>query len=429
MRRLAWDASGSLSAPSVLPALARLGPWRVRGFGETGGQSRRRPARRGASIGILQKFIERRAEPPFVASDKFIHINRPLMDERETQAVLSVMESGVLTSPAKDGGPSVQKLEKAVREFTGARYAVAVNSGTAALQASLLSLGVGKDDEVIVPSFSYVATANAVRSVGARPVFADIGEDLTMDPASASSLVTGRTAAVIPVHLYGRVADIPAISEAAGDARIIEDAAQSLGSTINGRHTGTLAGVGCYSLYPGKVATAGEGGVIVTDDGAIHQSLLAVRNHGNTGSEFERFGVNLRMPEISAAIGAVQVDKLPAFLDARRRNAALLSDLLKETGLVLPAAGKEERPNWGLYTVMSDRRDALLDSLARRQVGAAVYYRTPIHMTPYYHHQDGRRLPATERAARLVLSLPVHPGVTGTDIERIAGIISGTVRS
>lgn len=361
--------------------------------------------------------------------DKFIPINRPLVDEREAQAVLSVMESGILTSPSKDGGPAVQKLESAIREFTGARYAVAVNSGTAALQASLLSLGVGKDDEVIVPSFSYVATANAVHSVGARPVFADIGEDLTMDPASVSSLVTGRTAAVIPVHLYGRVADIRAISEAAGDVHIIEDAAQSLGSTTKGRHTGTLAGVGCYSLYPGKVATAGEGGVVVTDDGATHESLLAIRNHGNTGSEFERFGVNLRMPEVSAAIGAVQVDKLPAFLDTRHRNAALLSDLLEDTGLALPAAGKGERPNWGLYTIMSDRRDALLDSLARGQVGAAVYYRTPIHLTPYYRRRDGRRLPVTERAAQLVLSLPVHPGVTAIDIERIAGIISGTVRS
>lgn len=354
---------------------------------------------------------------------EFIPINRPLLDDRETRAVLSVLESGTLTSPSREGGPVVQRLERAVRDFTGARHAVAVNSGTAALQASLLALDVGKGDEVIVPSFSYVATANAVLSVGAIPVFADIGDGLTMDPASVSSLVTESTAAVIPVHLYGRVADIPAISEAAGGLHVIEDAAQSLGSTINGRHTGTLSRMGCYSLYPGKVATAGEGGVVVTDDDAVHDRLLAIRNHGNTGSEFGSFGVNLRMPEVSAAIGAVQMDKLPSFLDARRRNATQLSNLLEETGLGLPTVREGENPNWNLYTVTSDRRDDLLDALNRNGVGAAVYYRTPIHRTP--HYAGTCSLPVTERAARQVLSLPVHPGVAGKDLERIAGIISG----
>lgn len=354
---------------------------------------------------------------------RFIPINKPLLDDREARAVLSVLESGTLTSPSREGGPAVQRLERAVRDFTGARHAVAVNSGTAALQASLLALDVEKGDEVIVPSFSYVATANAVLSVGAVPVFADIGADLTMDPASVASLVTENTTAIIPVHLYGRVSDISAISEAAGGLHVVEDAAQSLGSTINGRHTGTLSEMGCYSLYPGKVATAGEGGVVVTDDDAIHDRLLAIRNHGNTGSEFGSFGINLRMPEVSAAMGAVQVDKLPSFLDSRRRNAAHLSDLLEGTDLGLPVTREGESPNWNLYTVMSDSRDDLLDALNRNGVGAAIYYRVPIHMTPV--HAGTCSLPVTEDAARRVLSLPVHPAVAGKDLERIAGIISG----
>ena len=204
---------------------------------------------------------------------------------------------------------------------------------------------------------------------------------------------------------------------------MIEDAAQSLGSTINGRHTGMLSRVGCYSLYPGKVATAGEGGVVITDDDTIHDRLLTIRNHGNTGSEFESFGVNLRMPEISAAIAGVQMDKLPSFLNVRRRNAALLSELLEGADLRLPTTREGENPNWNLYTVVSDRRDDLLGTLNCNGVGAAVYYKTPIHKMP--HYTGACSLPATEEAAQQVLSLPVHPRVTEGDIGRIAGIITG----
>ncbi len=352
---------------------------------------------------------------------KFIKINEPMLGERERQAAVQVIESGVLTSPAREGGPAVQRLERLICEFTGARYAISVSSGTAALQAALISLGVKRGDEVLVPSFSYVATANAVYSVGAAPVFVDVRDNYTMNPACVRSAITGNTAAIIPVHLYGHVADIPAIRQEAPDIPIIEDAAQSLGSTINGRHTGTLSEMGCYSMYPGKVATAGEGGVVVTGNEKLRDNLLAIRNHGNTGNEFNMFGINLRMPEISAAIGAIQIDRLPYFLDVRRRNASLLSELLRETGLVLPNPGDGQAPNWGLYTISLNNRDSMHERLYRCDIGAAIYYKTPIHLMPLY--RSSLTLPETERAAQTVLSLPVHPGVTPDDISYIARVM------
>lgn len=356
-----------------------------------------------------------------------IRINGPLLGDEEARAVVKVLESGVLTSPEPRGGPAVRRLERAAREFTGARHAVAVNSGTGALQAALMALGVGAGDEVVVPSFSYVATANAVLSVGAVPVFADIRDDYTMDPDVIPGLVTRRTACIMPVHLYGRAADVPAISRAAGDTPIIEDAAQSLGTTIRGHHAGTLSDVGCYSFYPGKVATSGEGGVVVTGDDYVYGRLLAVRNHGNDDGQFRTLGLNLRMPEVCAAVGAVQMGKLPSFLKRRRRNAALLSETLRDTGLGLPEARDGENPNWSLYTVTSPRRDALLESLNRNRVGAAIYYKTPIHVMP--HYRNGASLPATEEAARRVLSIPVHPGLTPEDMEYVAEAVRRGVSS
>lgn len=354
----------------------------------------------------------------------FIPINRPILDDAEIRAAQAVLESGILTSPSPDGGPAVQRLEHKVCDYTGSRYAVAVGSGTAALQAALMALDISVGDEVVVPSFSYVATANAVRSVGARPVFADISDDHTMNTDSLRNCIGPKTVAVIPVHLYGRVAHMDIISEISESAgiHVIEDAAQSLGSTIDGHHTGTLSEMGCYSLYPGKVATSGEGGIITTDNKTLKDRLCAVRNHGNTGDAFEVLGTNLRLPEISAAIGAVQMDKLPGFLERRRHNAARLSDILAESGLLLPRPRRHENPNWNLYTASSDDRDHLLDGLNRNGVGAAVYYRTPIHATPLY--ADGTTsLPETDRAAQTVISLPVHPGVGEAEIYRMTKII------
>ena len=212
-------------------------------------------------------------------------INGPITDHTEAQAVAAVMESGMLTSPRRDGGPAVQRLERAVREFTGARHAVAVSSGTAALHAVMISMDIGHGDEVIIPSFSYVATANAVVAAGATPIFADTTGNHTMDADAVSAAITPRTRCIIPVHLYGRAARMDEILDVSSGRgiHVIEDAAQSLGTTMHGRHTGTIADAGCYSMYPGKVVTAGEGGVVVTDNDSTYERLLSVRNHGNNG--------------------------------------------------------------------------------------------------------------------------------------------------
>lgn len=350
-------------------------------------------------------------------------INRPIMDEREVEAAARVIRSGMLTSPSLEGGVEVRRLERKICEMTGSRHAVAVSSGTAALQAALLALGVGYQDEVIVPSFSYVATANAVVSVGAVPVFADILEDCTMDAESVRRLVGTRTAAVVPVHLYGRIARIDHIQEAAGDIPVLEDAAQSLGSTIHGKHSGTLAEVGCYSMYPGKVSTSGEGGIIVSDNDNVWERLRRIRNHGNAGGVFDSFGLNLRMPEVSAAIGAVQVERLPVFLRQRRANAARLSTLLSDADVALPHLQKGEDSNWNLYTIRATHRDDLQQNLIRHSIDAAIYYKTPIHTMSHFR-RAGINLPETERAADTVLSLPVHPAVTEQDLDRMARIVN-----
>lgn len=352
-----------------------------------------------------------------------IRINQPIMDDAEVDAAISVIKSGILTSPEFEGGPEVQKLEKVVCDFTGARHAIAINSGTVALQSSLLALDIGSGDEVIVPSFTYVATANAVKAVGATPIFADISLDnYTINPDSVRDCITDRTAAIIPVHLYGLAANIKQIQEVAGNIPIIEDAAQSLGSTTHNRHTGTLADMGCYSLYPGKVITAGEGGIIVTNDDHIRERLLAIRNHGNVRGTFAVFGINARLPEISAAIARVQMRKLPSFLDMRRRNATYLNSHLQNDMVRFPTLQPGESPNWNLYTVAILGRAKLLNVLKQNKVGAAVYYKTPIHRTSHYSSKTS--LPKTDEAAASVISIPVHPAVTFDDMSCMVELIN-----
>jgi len=367
---------------------------------------------------------------------RIIPINMPLIDEREVEAVAEVLRSGVLTGhPGR--GPMVTRFEGAFAGFVGARHGVAVNSGTAALHMALLAAGVTQGDQVIVPSLTFVATAEAVALAGARPVFVDIDpETYNISPGEIEGAVTERTRAIIPVDLYGLSADMGAVREAAQKhgLAVIEDAAQAHGALHRGRPPGSFAEMACWSFYASKNMTTGEGGMVTTDSDELAEKLRSIRVHGETGPyRSSMLGHNYRMPEIEAAIGLVQLKKLPEFLERRRRNAGLLTERLRGLkGLRLPAEPRGYRHSWYLYTVRleeggGERRDAVVEELAGRGVGAAVYYRVPVHLMPYYRRFGRRRLPETEKAASQVFSLPVHPGVTPEEIGHIGRSVAQVV--
>jgi|LULS01.1.fsa_nt_gb dTDP-4-amino-4,6-dideoxygalactose transaminase len=357
-----------------------------------------------------------------------VPINVPEIGDEEIREAKNVLSEKSLTSSSFDGGTRVQQFEKLLSKFVKSKFAVAVNSGTAALQASLYALDISAGDEVLIPSFTFVATANSVKSVGAKPVFVDIlKNNYTMDPDDLRKKITKRTKAVIPVHLYGNVAYMKEILEITrkSNIKIIEDSSQSLGSKLGGKHSGTFSHLGCFSLYAAKVMTSGEGGAIVTDDKKLFEKLRMIRNHGLSKNRVTTtFGLNLRMPEISAALAKVQIKKLPALLSQRKKNAQILNNLLKNYEIILPKERKGETSNWYLYTVALRNRNNVMKKLNSLGINATVYYSPPIHKTPYYKTKTS--LPNTEWASNHVLSLPIHPKVRKIDLVKIGKTLSST---
>ena len=355
-----------------------------------------------------------------------IPINIPDIDEQEIREVTSVLSEKALTSASFEGGKRVRQFEDLLSNFVKSKFAVAVNSGTSALQASLYALDIKPNAEVLIPSFTFVATANSVKSIGAKPVFVDILKDnFTMDPDDMKKKITKRTKAIIPVHLYGHVAYMKEIMEIAKkhQLEIIEDASQSLGSKFKGKHSGTFSRLGCFSMYAAKVMTAGEGGAIVTDDKKLFEKLKQIRNHGLSKHHItSKFGLNLRLPEINAAIAKIQMKKSPTFLRQRKKNAQILTEFLQNHDIILPKERKNEVMNWYLYTVTLKQRDKIMNKLNSTGIGAAVYYNPPIHQTPYY--KTKKTLTATEWASRHVISLPIHPKVKKSDLLKIKKVLS-----
>jgi len=367
---------------------------------------------------ILERFISEVIMKSIVQ----ISINIPIIGKEEIIAVNSILKNGALTSAANCGGKNVQEFEKLVSSYVKSKFVVAVNSGTAALQAALYSLNIKKDDEVLLPSFTFVATVNAVMSTGAKPVFVDIlKENFTMDPIDLKKKITKKSKVIMPVHLYGNMAHIEQIIKISKkrNLNVIEDAAQSLGSTFKGKHSGTFSRLGCYSMYPGKVMTSGEGGFVVTNEKKLFEKLRMIRNHGMVhGYDTKIFGLNLRLPEISAAIAKIQIKKLPGFLLKRRKNAKILSELISDLNIQIPTERNNEKVNWALYTIAIKNRNHILKKLNSKGIGAAAYYTTPVHKIPYYNNKT--KLPVTNWAASNVLSLPVHPKVTDKNLLFIA---------
>jgi dTDP-4-amino-4,6-dideoxygalactose transaminase len=357
----------------------------------------------------------------------------PKIGEEEIEAVVQVMRSGMLTS-GLGAGPKVSEFEKNYAAFAGVKHAIAVNTGTAALHAAVMACGVKAGDEVILPSFTFVATAEAVVLAGAKPVFADIDpETYTLSLQAIKKAVTPKTKAVVPVDLYGLPADIKPIREIATKKglSIIEDCAQSHGATAEGKPAGAIADTACWSLYAAKNIGTGEGGVVTTDDDELAEKVRMVRTHGEKVKyQSQILGTNYRMTEIQAAIGIVQLKKLPSFFEKRSHNAARLTkNLEKSDKIVLPSKLVNRSPSWYLYTVrIKDAtegwRNKIIEQMHEKGIGAEAYYPIPVHQMPYYKETFGIfNLPETEKAAKQVLSLPIHPGVTDEQVDFIAQTI------
>lgn len=371
---------------------------------------------------------------------EFIPINKPQFDRLERDEVLTVLEEGDLTSASYDGGKRVQQFERQLEQYLKVKHVIAVNSGTSALHAALLAMGIVAGDEVILPSFTFVATANAVVATGAKPVFIDIiKNDYTLDPDRIERLVTPRTKAIIPVHLYGHTADMSKIMEVGKKHSliIIEDACQSLGASYLGKQTGSTGDVGCFSLYASKVITSGEGGAVSTNNDSIAANLRMIRNHGMVhGYDTQVLGLNMRLPEMNAALATAQMKKLFAMLEARKKNAKVYHEALKsiseskEVSCILPVEADGKVYNWYLYTVaLPGNRDRVKSHLNAEGIGATVYYNPPVHKTPYYRELcPDTELPVTETAADEVLSLPVHPSVSGTQVQLICDKIKEVLK-
>lgn len=351
-----------------------------------------------------------------------IPISRPLIGKEEKEAVLAVLESGQLAQ-----GPRVQEFEQHFAAFCGVKHAIATSSGTTALVAALLSHGVGPGDEVITTPFTFIASANSILFTGAKPVFVDVDqESYNIDPHLIEEKITENTKALLPVHLYGYPCDMDAIMHIAAEhgLAVIEDACQAHGAAIRGKKVGSY-GTGCFSFYPSKNMTTAEGGMITTDDDEIADHARLIRNHGQSQLYLHQtMGYNFRMTELQAALGLVQLQKLPEWTRIRIENASYLSERL--SNVITPKVREGYRHVFHQYTVRVGRdRDAALEKLNQAGIGARVYYPLPVHQQPFYRQLGyDESLPVAERMSREVLSLPVHPALTRDELDKIVSEVS-----
>ena len=339
-------------------------------------------------------------------------------------AVARVLDSGVFIL-----GPECKAFDVEFAQAVGAKYSLGVDSGTSALELALEAVGVGPGDEVILPSFTFIATATAVSVLGAKPVFADIDPiTLTLDSKSVEGALTARTKAVVAVHIFGQPCDMDPLLSLAKAKRlsIIEDCAQSHLATYKGRPTGSIGDLAAFSFYPSKnLGAAGDAGAVTTNDKPLCDSINILRNCGRSaaaGYDHVRIGHNCRLDEIQAAILRVKLLRLEAWTAARRRVAAIYDAGLAGLPLKLPPLGSEtSKPVFHLYTVRTDRRDALAADMRRHGIGTGVYYPTPVHLQPAYAALGGKAgsLPVSEAASREALSLPMYAELSSADAQRV----------
>jgi dTDP-4-amino-4,6-dideoxygalactose transaminase len=360
----------------------------------------------------------------------FIPPAKPIIGDEERAAVDRVLASGMLAQ-----GAEVAAFEREFADqIVGGRECVAVSSGTAGLHLGLLAAGIGPGDEVIVPSFTFAATANSVALAGATPVFADVDpEYFCLDPAAAEAAVTPRTKAIMPVHLYGQPADMTGLGAVASrhGLALFEDAAQAHGATLGGTPVGAFGLFAMFSLYPTKNMTSGEGGMIACATPGVVRLARLLRNQGmDKPYANEVVGFNQRMTNIHAAIGRVQLTKLAAWTAQRQANAAFLSANLE--GVTVPAVRPGATHVWHQYTIrVAGDRDRIVQALKEEhEVGSGVYYPIPNHrLTSLAKYAPDLELAETDKAAAEVISLPVHPSLSQADLERIVIAVNAVVKA
>jgi dTDP-4-amino-4,6-dideoxygalactose transaminase len=370
-------------------------------------------------------------------------VNVPLLDLQVQYAAIRAEVLAAVTRVCDAQhfilGPEVEQFENEIARAIGVRHAVGVSSGSDALLVSLMALGIGRGDEVITPDFSFFATAGCVARLGATPVFADVDAlTLTLDPAAVARAITPRTRAVIPVHLYGLCADMDPLNAlaAAHGLAVIEDAAQGLGSTYNGRAAGTLATAGCFSFFPTKnLGAFGDGGLVTTNDDVLAERVRLLRNHGASPKYHHReIGGNFRLDALQAAVLGVKLPHLDRWNSSRRDNAASYRDLLTGAGLagrvVLPVEPPGRRHTYHQYVVRVPERDAVRQALAANGVGTEVYYPVPFHRQACFADasRDVGAYPNSEAAAADVLALPIYPGITRDQQEHVVSCLQHAVR-
>lgn len=354
-----------------------------------------------------------------------IPIAKPNIGEEEIEAVATVMRSGVIAS-----GAEVTEFEKEFADYCDTKYAIATSNGTTALHAGLLACGIGPGDEVIVPSFTFIATATSVSMCGARPVMVDVCEDsYCISPDAILNAITAKTKAVIGVHLFGQPCDISSVQEICSDHNLefIEDSAQAHGSLYNGKKVGSFGSIGCFSFYPTKNMTTGEGGMITTNNSVIADHARRLVNHGQAKKYLHtEIGYNYRLTNIGAAIGRVQLKKVDAMNHLRVKNAAFLTSHIKNPAVTTPVQLDKCSHVFHQYVIRigENKRDDLAIWLADKGIGSAVHYPIPVNEQPVYADFSNPPCPVSSRLAKEVLSLPVYPGLSEMELLYICDSIN-----
>jgi len=360
-----------------------------------------------------------------------IPIAQPVLGEEEVDAVTDVLRSGMLASGAK-----VTAFEEAFAGYCDTSYAIATSNGTTSLHAGMLAAGIGPGDEVIVPAFTFFATASTVAMCGATPVFADVDPcTYTLDPAAVTEAITPKTKAVMGVHLFGQPFDVDALLEICSDHTIMlfEDAAQAHGAEYNGRRVGSIGTFGSFSFYPTKNMTSGEGGMITTDDPEVTRRARLYTNHGQSEKYLHTLiGYNYRMTDIAAAIGLVQLGKLDAYTSRRIENARYYDTHIRAPGIITPSVIPGVRHVYHQYVIRVAEecplsRDELILHLKDQGIGSAIHYPIALPDQPVFSDSQAS-CPVARSLAQSVLSLPVHPGVTLEDCERVCEVLNDLKR-